>query len=84
MRKFGSKYQTTGDVTKLDGTPLPEDEPLFLFRSQDKLLILVLEHYLELCRSAGSPETNLTPLMQTIEIVKAWQAAHQANLKTPD
>lgn len=86
MRKIDGKYQTTdsGDITKLDGTPLPADEPLILFRGHDKLLPQLLEHYQQLCGQAGSPERQITLLQQRIDKIKAWQAANPDKLKIPD
>ena len=60
MRKIDGKYQTSGDITKLDGTPIPEDEPLFLFRAHDKLLVQLLEYYMELCKKAEALKPRLT------------------------
>jgi len=84
MRKIDGKYQTSGDITKLDGTPIPEDEPLILFRAQDKLLVPLLEKYNELCINAGSPEGQVNLLEQRINEIKAWQATNQVKLKIPD
>ena len=82
MRKIGGKYQTSGDLTKLDGTPIPDDEPVLLFRAKDALLPKLLEHYLELCMEAGSPEEHLSDLREQIDLIRDWQGAHSA--KTPD
>ncbi|HUD08200.1 MAG TPA: hypothetical protein VMQ52_03930 [Candidatus Saccharimonadales bacterium] len=84
MRKIGDKYQTSGDITKLDGTPIPEDEPLLLFRAKDNLLIELLEHYQELSRKAGSPEEQINSMTSTIDEIKSWQANHQDRLGVPD
>lgn len=84
MRKIDGKYQTSGDITKLDGTPIPEDEPLFLFRAHDKLLVQLLEYYMELCKKAGSPQTQIDLLNQRIDEIKSWQSSHQNMLKIPD
>ena len=82
MRKIGAKYQTSGDLTKLDGTPIPDDEPLMLFRAKDTLLPKLLEQYHELCKEAGSPEEHLSDLQEQIDLIRDWQAAHSAT--TPD
>ncbi len=84
MRQIDGKYKTSGDITKLDGTAIAEDEPLILFRGQDKLLPELLEKYNELCKSAGSPQEQLDKLAQQIDKIKKWQAAHSDRLKTPD
>jgi hypothetical protein len=84
MRKIDSKYQTSGDITKLDGTPIPEDEPLILFRGKDKLLPQLLEQYQQLCREAGSPEAHISTMQSDIDGIKEWQASHQDKVKVPD
>lgn len=83
MRKIDGKYQTSGDITKLDGTPIPEEEPLFLFRAQDKLLLQLLEDYMQLCIEAGSPDQHLGSLKQTMDTIKAWQEANADKLRVP-
>jgi hypothetical protein len=84
MRIIDGKYKTSGDITKLDGTPVPDDEPLFLFRAHDKLLVQLLEYYMELCKNAGSPEAQINLLNQRIGEIKSWQSSHQNMLKIPD
>ena len=84
MRQIDDKYQTNGDITKLDGAPVPEDEPLILFRAKDKLLVKMLDYYQKLCRDAGSPESQTKTLQSRIDTIKAWQANHQDKLKVPD
>ncbi|MDP4038718.1 MAG: hypothetical protein Q8P54_02000 [bacterium] len=84
MRDIDGKYQTTGDIQKKDGTPIPMDEPLFLFRGKDKLLPRVLEQYKELSRNAGSPQQQLDLLDQRIAEVKKWQTENPDKVKIPD
>jgi hypothetical protein len=84
MRKIDGKYQTSGDITKLDGTPIPDDEPLILFRGKDKLLLPLLDYYQVLCKDAGSPDYQISLLGEQIGKIKAWQAGHADRLKIPD
>jgi hypothetical protein len=64
-----------GRVTLEKGT-VGEDEPVVVFRSQDKLLPQVLEYYRGLCAREGSPEHHLASLGVRTEEVRAWQADH--------
>lgn len=82
MRQIDAKYKTSGDITKLDGTPIPDDEPLILFRAQDKLLTALLEYYNELCQQAGSPEEQLERVRERVELIREWQERHST--KVPD
>lgn len=84
MRQIDGKYKTDGAITKNDGTPLPDDEPLMLFRGQDKLLPQLLEFYNELCTKAGSPPTQIEAIYQRIAAIKRWQAANPDRVKIPD
>ena len=83
MRKIDEKYQTTGKITKLDGTPIPDDEELILFRGQDKLVVPLLEYYRLLFISSGCPDTELKLLDKRIKDIKAWQKANPGRLKIP-
>jgi hypothetical protein len=84
MRQIDGKYQTSGDITKLDGTPVPADEPLVLFRAKDKLVPAMLEHYAGLCEQAGSPPEQIQGIRHRLEAVKQWQAANANKVDVPD
>lgn len=84
MRQIDQKYQTTGEIQKLDGTPIPDDEPLMLFRGKDSILPALLEQYLKLCQEAGSPPEHLNGIRQHSEELRAWQAAHPDRVRRPD
>lgn len=83
MRQIDLKYKTSGDITKLDGTPVPEDEPLILFRAKDKLLIPLLEHYQQICSQAGSLPKHMDLLQKRIDEIKKWQAEHPERMNFP-
>jgi hypothetical protein len=55
---------------------IAEDEPVVVFRAQDKLLPAVLEAYRGLCQYAGSPEKYLELIVESREKVIAWQNEH--------
>lgn len=67
-----SKY---GRVTLEKGT-IGEDEPVVVFRSQDRLLPRVLEYYADLCREEGSPPEHLEGLQASRQRVLDWQGTH--------
>lgn len=74
-----SKY---GRITvERSRSPLGEDEPVVLFRAQDRLLPQVIQFYLDLSARYGSPEEHLDALRRTLETVAAWQEDHF--IKTP-
>ena len=84
MRQIDGKYQTSGDITKLDGTPIPEDEPLMLFRGKDQLLPKLLEQYKQLCLENGSPQGQLDLVQQRIDEIKLWQDSNQDRVRVPN
>lgn len=84
MRQIGGKYRTDGDITKNDGTPIPDNEPLMLFRGQDRLLPDLIDQYAEMCASAGGLEENIQALKEKAESVREWQRNNPDSVKTPD
>ncbi len=58
-------------VTRRDGTPIPDDEPVFVIRAQDKLSHEAIAAYIELaCRYE---RTDLVPsLREHLAAVDEW------------
>lgn len=75
---FDGKY---GEV-KTERGNLGEDEPVIVFRAQDKLLPKVLGFYLAKCASAGSPRKHIDAVLATLKRVSEWQQSHTT--KVPD
>lgn len=67
-----SKY---GRIQLERGT-VGEDEPVVVFRAQDKLLLKVLSAYHHLAEEAGSPAKHLAGIDGTAKIVADWQREH--------
>jgi hypothetical protein len=74
--KYGKVATEHGDI--------PDDEPVIVFRAQDRLSVSVLRAYFELCRVAGSPQRHLSLVSGTIRRFTDWQEAHPGQLKVPD
>jgi len=51
-----------------------EDEPIVIFRAQDKLLPKLLMHYYDLCERAESPKKHLNLIMSAGARVLHWQS----------
>ena len=73
-RKYGRVTTEHGDIGA--------NEPVVVFRAQDKLLPKVLAYYRLFCWKAGSPRRHLGFIDDAIGIVETWQAEHPS--KTPD
>lgn len=61
-----------GRVT-LENSTIGEDEPVVVFRAQDKLLPDLLKIYRVLCRIAGSPERHLELIHESAQKIRVWQ-----------
>lgn len=61
-----------GRVTTERGA-IGENEPVVVFRAQDKLLGPLLDHYMALCVAAGSSQNHLDLIQGNREEVRAWQ-----------
>lgn len=75
---YDGKY---GRVTLERGT-IGENEPVVVFRAQDRLLPKLLKIYKILCELAGSPQHHLDLIHESAMRVKAWQEANYT--KTPE
>lgn len=71
-----------GQVTTEFGT-IGDDEPVVVFRAQDRLLPKLLKVYRYFCELAGSPEHHLRAIDDAATYVKAWQQANRFRVKTP-
>lgn len=65
-----------GRVTFERPNSIGEDEPVVVFRAQDKLLPVLLEYYLDECQDAGSPPHHLTGIHEARHQIIAWQRNH--------
>jgi hypothetical protein len=72
-----------GRVTTEHGT-FGEDEPVVVFRAQDKRLLDVLAYYHLVCQQAGSPNHHLEGILEARDKVEAWQADHHIRVPTSD
>ncbi len=78
------KYKINGSLTKLDGTPLPEDEPIMIFRAKDKFLPDLLRKYQEMGKAAGSPEAWASGVQERIDQIETWQKENPDKVHVPD
>jgi hypothetical protein len=84
-RNIDRKYAVSGQmiIKVSDGSVIPEDEPLILFRARDKLAVTMMEHYLSLCRDAGCDPGQLELMHRRIADFLAWQKENEAVMKRP-
>lgn len=75
-RKYGRITTQFGNIG--------EDEPVVVFRAQDKLLPALLAFYHYLCAKAGSPRRHLDIIMDTREVVQGWQHVNSLRTRVPN
>ena len=63
-------------------TPVGQDEPVFLLRAQDKLMLPMLEHYHSLLLHTNAKDDMYDSISKHILRVRKWQEEHGS--KTPD
>ncbi len=82
MRNIGDKYQ--GEIKKIDGTMLPEGEPLFLLRAKDKCAMAALKAYVTECQAQGSPPDQVESVNKQIQNFRDWQNQNPDTVKVSD
>ena len=69
-----------GRVTFEGENTIGENEPVFVFRAQDKLLPEVLNAYQRLAIQAGSPERHLKAIEAARSDIEHWQALNDTQV----
>lgn len=70
-------------VKHTNGTAIPEDEPVILFRARDYLAVPMLSYYRELCRRDGATDYQLTSMDDMIEKFRKFASSHPEVMKQP-
>ena len=81
QRRFQDAALTDPSLLEPGSTPVAEDEPVFLIRAQDELMLPTLHRYAQLAHSCGAQEVALRVLIFS-EQVADWQETHKT--KAPD
>jgi hypothetical protein len=72
-----------GQVTTEHGD-IGEDEPVVVFRAQDALLPILLDHYREMCGLVNAPAHHIDLIHNTRSAVLYWQATHPTQFPRSD
>lgn len=72
-----------GTVTTEFGS-IGKNEPVVIFRAQDKLLPKLLKIYRIMCELAGTPDHHLEAIDTAAKNVKDWQAAPENLVRLPN
>lgn len=74
--KYGRVQTEFGDIG--------EDEPVFIFRAQDKLLLDVIGDYRSDCVAAGSPQHHLDAIDESARRIREWQSENYTRVPNSD
>lgn len=84
MRKIDPKYRVVDDqIINLSGVPIPEDEPLILFRARDWHALKMLEFYRDLCRRDDCTDFHMEGIDNRIAAFQAFRFEHPERMKQP-
>lgn len=71
-------------VERTDGTPIPEDEPVFVLRAKDVLAHSTVEHYLDMCMKLNLPRDHTDAIEEHLERIWEYQHEHRDLVGIPD
>ena len=67
-------------VRRADGVPVPEDEPLFIFRAKDTNSLSVLISYQMICKDLN----HRAHIKKSIEAFQKFAKDHPERMRDPD
>jgi len=86
----GTKYQiemrngcpTIVSVSK--GEPIPEDEPVMLFRARDKHAVTLVRYYYQICSEDNCSDEHMQGIQARVEDFEEFCLYHPDRMKQPD
>lgn len=70
-------------VKHTNGTAIPDDEPVILFRARDYLALPMLNYYRELCRRDGATDFQLNSMDDMLKKFEHFRDMHPDIMKQP-
>jgi hypothetical protein len=86
VRKIDLKHHIDekGRIVKTgNGVPIPEAEPLILFRGRDRLAVPLLTAYRQLCIADGCNDFQLGQIDELIQRFRTFAEANPQTMKQP-
>lgn len=85
MKVIDGKYHIENEtiVKTTNGVPIPEGDPLILFRGRDKLALPMLRKYLEICIADNCTPYQLEALAAVIAGFEAFRDLEPQVMKQP-
>jgi hypothetical protein len=79
------KYKIRGQIINREsGSPIPDDEPIFILRARDVAAVRTLESYRSEAEAAGSPPDHLQAVQLRVEQFRKFSSEHPDRMKKPD
>ncbi len=63
---------------------IPEDEPVFLLRAQDKVAPMVVEIWSLAAELSGASEDIVEAAFEHADLMRVWQSKNPTKVKVPD
>lgn len=70
-------------IVNLAGVPVPDDEPLILFRARDRNALDMLRFYRAICRTDGCTDFHLRGIDNRIEAFEQFAISQPGRMKQP-
>lgn len=83
MKEIDEKHYIEGErIFKKNGQPIPDNEPVILFRGRDKLALPLLLHYRSMCVKGGCTDFQLQSVDRMIQKFQKF-ANESSTMKQP-
>jgi hypothetical protein len=85
MKTIDHKHHIEGEqiIKTSNGVPIPDDEPVILFRARDDLALPLLRHYKDLCVLSGCTDYQLDSMNKMIYQFENFKLVHPEKMKQP-
>lgn len=80
---YGLRQPPVIQIVNLAGVPIPEDEPLILFRARDHNALDMLRFYRARCEADGCTGFHMRGIDNRIEAFEAFAVEHPERMKQP-
>ncbi len=67
-------------INRQTNQPIPEDEPVFIFRAHDRKALVALSYYTAILDDLN----HIAAVIEVVESFRGFQAAHPDRIKEPD
>lgn len=70
-------------IKSTNGQPIPDDEPIILFRGRDRLALQMLKYYYNQCKSDGATDYQLATMQTMIDKFAKFAQDNPQTMKQP-